>query len=108
MTSRSTWKKFERRVAKLFGGERNPLSGSASKHTKGDVIHDDYYIEAKLRKDLSDFFKKDFKETVNETIENSQDEDKDFFVVFKQKYSNRNFVLTDLETLKKLKSEGDE
>ena len=49
MTVRRTWKKFESRVAAYFGGERNPLSGGNSKHTRADVIHNDLFIECKLR-----------------------------------------------------------
>jgi len=44
------WKQFERRVADFFHGQRNPLSGSNSKHTRSDVIHDTLYIECKQRK----------------------------------------------------------
>ena len=49
MTSRDTWKKFERKVAKKLGGVRTPLSGSHSRHTSGDVIHDRFYVECKYR-----------------------------------------------------------
>ena len=49
MTSRGTWKNRERQIAHFFGGERNPLSGGNSKHTRGDVIHDKLYIEVKYR-----------------------------------------------------------
>ena len=49
-TSRSTWKKFESRVADFFHGSRTPLSGGASKHTRADVIHNSLFIECKLRK----------------------------------------------------------
>ena len=43
------WKRFELRVAKLLGGVRNPLSGGASRHTSGDVIHPRFYIKCKQR-----------------------------------------------------------
>jgi len=43
------WKKFERRVAAFFNGERNALSGRNAKVTGGDVIHPDLYIECKQR-----------------------------------------------------------
>lgn len=46
----AAWKQRERDVAKFFHGQRNPLSGQASLHTRGDVIHDDLFIEIKLRK----------------------------------------------------------
>jgi len=44
------WKRRERDIAEFFHGERNPLSGSSSKHTRADVIHDNFFIEVKLRK----------------------------------------------------------
>ena len=50
MTSKSTWKQFERRVATLFGGKRVPLSGGNSGHTRADVMGvGGLFIEAKLR-----------------------------------------------------------
>ncbi len=49
MTARGTWKRREREIAHYFGGERTPLSGGNSKHTRGDVIHDKLYIEVKYR-----------------------------------------------------------
>ena len=52
-TSNGTWKALERKVAKLLGGARNPLSGGASRHTRGDVIHDTLYVECKLRKRMA-------------------------------------------------------
>jgi len=50
MTSKNTWKALERKCAKALGGMRNPLSGTNSRHTAGDIIHPDYYVECKLRK----------------------------------------------------------
>jgi hypothetical protein len=52
-TSNSTWKALERKVAKLLGGTRNPLSGGSGRHTRGDVIHHTLYVECKLRQKLS-------------------------------------------------------
>lgn len=49
MTARRTWKRRESEVAEFFHGQRNPLSGSASRHTFGDVIHEKLYIEVKYR-----------------------------------------------------------
>ena len=46
----SFWKARERQIAAFFHGQRNPLSGGSSKHTRGDVIHDKLYIEIKTRK----------------------------------------------------------
>ena len=43
------WKKRERDVATYFKGQRTPLSGGNGKVTRADVIHDDLFIECKLR-----------------------------------------------------------
>ena len=43
------WKKRERDVAQYFNGTRTPLSGGNGKVTRSDVIHDDLFIECKLR-----------------------------------------------------------
>jgi len=45
--SEPAWKVQERRSASKLGGERNPLSGGASRHTQGDVIHPKLYVECK-------------------------------------------------------------
>ena len=50
MTARRTWKQRETDVANFFGGQRTPLSGGNSKITRSDVIHDELYIECKLKK----------------------------------------------------------
>jgi len=47
--NRGTWKAFELKIAKALGGQRNPLSGKNSKHTAGDVIHPELYVEVKLK-----------------------------------------------------------
>ena len=49
MTHRNTWKARERAIAAYFHGQRTPLSGGNSKHTRGDVIHEKLYIEVKYR-----------------------------------------------------------
>ena len=33
-----TWKQFERRVARFFNSEKNPLSGGNSKHLLSDTF----------------------------------------------------------------------
>ena len=43
------WKNRERLVSRFFGGVRNALSGINSKITHSDVIHDNLFIECKLR-----------------------------------------------------------
>ncbi len=50
MTHRSTWKRFERQVAKDQGVRRTPLSGSASGHTAADTLHKRIFSECKYRK----------------------------------------------------------
>jgi len=47
------WKAFERRVADFFHGQRNPLSGSNSRITAGDVIHERLFIECKQRQRIA-------------------------------------------------------
>ena len=49
MTSKSTWKKREGRIAKDFGTKRNPLSGSMSGHSSSDSLSEIFYLESKLR-----------------------------------------------------------
>lgn len=42
------WKKVERKIARYLGGERNPLSGGASRHTRGDgILPHPIYLEVK-------------------------------------------------------------
>ena len=43
------WKRREREVARYFNGIRTSLSGGNSKVTKADVIHDELFVECKLR-----------------------------------------------------------
>ena len=45
----TAWKRAERMAAAVLGGVRNPLSGSTSLHTSGDVIHPELYVECKYR-----------------------------------------------------------
>lgn len=45
--SDKTWKAFERRVAKILGTVRTPLSGGNSRHTRSDTLHEDLYVEVK-------------------------------------------------------------
>jgi hypothetical protein len=97
MTARNTWKSFERRVANALGGTRNPLSGTNSKHTAGDVIHNKYYVEVKLRSELCAFLKKEFLETLEETEANAKQENKEWLLVFKKKGSAKEYVLMDFK-----------
>ncbi len=43
------WKAVERKVAKLFGSERSPCSGSPGKVTASDTLHKELFIEVKHR-----------------------------------------------------------
>lgn len=51
----ASWKQFERDVARLFGGRRNPLSGRNNAGRSGDVISDQWEIECKLRDSIAIF-----------------------------------------------------
>lgn len=52
-TSKTCWKQFERDVADEFGTKRVPLSGSNSGHnTNSDSLHQDLYIECKVRQSV--------------------------------------------------------
>ena len=48
-THKSTWKAFERKIAKLMGGARVGCTG----HSAVDVQHPRYEIECKLRQKLA-------------------------------------------------------
>jgi len=50
-THRNTWKSSERRIARMFGAERNVGSGSMGRDDKSssDSTHPTLYIECKLR-----------------------------------------------------------
>lgn len=45
-----SWKAFERKIARALGTHRTPLSGSASRHTSSDTLHEQLYVECKLRR----------------------------------------------------------
>ena len=49
MTARRTWKIREGKIAKDFGTQRNPLSGSMSGHSSSDSLSNTFYLESKLR-----------------------------------------------------------
>ena len=50
-THRSTWKRREREAARLFGAERQPLSGSGGRpdRTRSDSTHDRLFVGCKIR-----------------------------------------------------------
>lgn len=43
-----SWKKFERRVAEIFGGKRRGAYTGDGENGKTDIIHDHFAIEVKL------------------------------------------------------------
>lgn len=91
MTSRSTWKGLERKAARLLKGQRNPLSGSNSRHTSGDVIHDDFYVECKLRTNwaVTSIFK--------EVRQEAKKECKTPLLIIKEKGKHSELVIMDIE-----------
>ena len=44
-----TWKTIERKIARFFGAERNPLSGGNGKQSRSDSLSDKLFIETKYR-----------------------------------------------------------
>ncbi len=44
-----TWKNIERKIARFFGAERNPLSGGNGKHGRSDSLHPVLFVETKYR-----------------------------------------------------------
>ena len=71
---RKYYKDVERRIAKLLGGERNPLSGRNSKHCAGDVIHPKYLVEVKYREKNPSL--NQILGWLNEAVENAKKENK--------------------------------
>lgn len=47
------WKAIERKAARFFGAERNPLSGGNGKHSRSDSLHAVLFLEVKYRKSHS-------------------------------------------------------
>lgn len=95
-----TWKDVERSVAAQLGGQRNPLSGRNGKHTRGDVILGDYYVEVKHRKRIP--FYADFLQATQQAV----DENKVLLFVFHQKGSSTNIVMVDLDIFASLLSDA--
>lgn len=93
---------MERKVAKLLGGVRNPLSGGAGRHTRGDVIHASLYVECKLRSSLMiwSWFK--------DTAEKAKKEGKTPILVIKEKSKKGELVILDIQDFVKLTKETKE
>lgn len=80
--SDKSWKRFEREVAAYFKTERNPLSGSMSKHDTGsDTLHSSLYIECKRDKSM---FTVGLTKVLEEAKKNARKEKKVPIVALKQ------------------------
>ncbi len=90
------WKRTERRIAKELGGQRNSLSGSNSKVTSGDVIHDRFYVEIKERKRIP------FYKVIEETIKNAKQENKIPLIVIHEKGRKNDLVILRLRDFKEV------
>jgi len=91
---RNTWKQGERRIAKLFGTFRTPLSGINSRHTASDTLHEKLFIEVKHRKKIPG-------DTLwKETMELAKKENKIPLIVFIKKNSSEPVLLCKLKDIK--------
>ena len=94
--NRNTWKSGERRIAKLFGVKRTPLSGGNSRHTRSDSLHEKLFIEVKHSKKYP-------KEVlVNKTFKEAKNEAKIPLLVFLKLNSPEPLVLCKLKDLKEI------
>lgn len=93
------WKAQERRIAKMFGSRRTPLSGIHSLHTGSDVIHNRLYIECKYRKRIAilDIF--------NEIIEAAKKENKIPVLAIKSKELKDDYIVMRIQDLEKIAKE---
>jgi hypothetical protein len=91
MTSKSTWKQLERRIAATFGTERTPLSGSNSKMTASDTLDEKFFIEVKLRANVP------FYTTFLKAQKQARLENKTPIVIFHKKGSMQNIVMLELK-----------
>ncbi|MCL4343413.1 MAG: hypothetical protein JRN26_05605 [Nitrososphaerota archaeon] len=90
------WKQLERRIAKAFGTTRTPLSGSNSRMTKSDTLHNKFFIEIKYRKQIP------FYKTYNETVAKAKEENKIPMVIFHEAGTKKNIVMIDLDDFVRL------
>ncbi|MDG6927744.1 MAG: hypothetical protein JRN10_00850 [Nitrososphaerota archaeon] len=90
------WKQEERRIARAFGTERTPLSGSNSKMTQSDTLHPKFYIEIKHRKQVP------FYKVFLETDKKAKDEGKIPMVVLHESKRQKRIVMISLEDFVKL------
>lgn len=96
---KNTWKQGERRIAKIFGTNRTPLSGGRSRHTKSDSLHDKLFIEVKHRKKL-------VAETLwNKTCKEAKEENKIPIIVLLKKNYPDPIVICKLKDFSKISEE---
>ena len=90
------WKVQERRIAKMFGVKRTPLSGIHSLHTQSDIIHEKLFIECKYRKKIAilDLF--------SEVIEKAKKENKIPILAVKSKKLRDDYFLLRAKDLVKI------
>lgn len=103
-TSRSTWKRLEREVAKELGGVRIPCSGNAG--LEGDVLHDHLHIEAKLREKLKihTWYQKAREDSLKMKIK------KPVALALKMKGKHTTYIVMDIQDFKQflnIKTEGE-
>lgn len=91
---RNTWKGGERRIAKIFGTRRTPLSGGNSGHTRSDTLSSELFIEVKHRK------KYPLEKLWNKICKESKEEDKIPLAVFLKKNHPEPLVLCKLKDIK--------
>ena len=96
-THRSTWKKQEMAVARMFGSTRTPLSGRNSRHgTSSDSLHPELYIELKTKSKIP------FWTTWLETVDAAGQEGKAPLLVIHKKGSHRRVAMVDVVWLAEL------
>ena len=96
-TSKVCWKSFERKVAGFFGTKRVPLSGSNSGHnTNSDSMHDELYIECKVREKFAIW------SLFDDTEKKAKNENKIPIVALKQKGEKGFLLVIRPENLEKI------
>ena len=96
-TSKTCWKSFERLVAGFFGTKRVPLSGSNSGHnTNSDSMHDELYIECKVREKFAIW------SLFDDTEKKAKNESKIPIVALKQKGEKGFLLVIRPENLEKI------
>jgi len=102
MTSRSTWKKREMKIARDFGTKRNPLSGSMSGHSSSDSLSTRFYLESKLRANPPGW------NLFLDTKEKAKLENKIPVVILSKKYHKDKIAMVDYDFLIELLKKGGE